>query len=276
MKRTLIETLHSTGASQRQIVLIDAGQSSVLKTTLFSKAYPGRYFNIGMANENAIGVASGLARLGKVPFIGTYGDSLLAGAFEEIRSNIAIPNLPVKIFGVYPYGNLDLDIAMMRLLPNMQIFAPADEIELRQVIRKTVSDPGPCYIRVCDQKSSVLYDRNYEFRVGKGNIIIDGDDIGIIATGFAVSASLEAANKLKGIGNSVRLVSMCSLNPIDEDLIIETARKCKILVVCEDNSATGLGEIVSNILISYYPKKFYRILRTENVYEQIVAFIKQI
>jgi transketolase len=296
------EALRSYGAVEKRVCVVDADFGSFMKTNRFAQDFPKRHVNVGVAEQNMIGVAAGLARMGKIPFAATYA-TLLCRAFEQIRTSVAYANLPVKLVGAHtgvfsgesgPTHHALEDITLMRSLPNMKVFSPADEIETKQMTQAVIADPSPCYIRLADHGLSNVFDRQYEFKIGKGTILVDGDDVGIISTGTMTSTCFQVAQKLRDRGISTRIVNMGTLKPIDVDLVIDTARKCKVLVTAEDHRVSGLGGIVAEILTDQYPKKLHRIgigdvwtesghwrdlyqkygLNVDGIYNQVLACVK--
>ena len=206
---------------------------------------------------------------GKLPIASSFCMFLTGLGWQQIRNGVCYPNLNVKFVGSHcgvqigedgaTHQALE-DMAIMRVIPNMKVFCPADAIETQKMIAVILNDFGPCYVRLGRQPVPVIYDDSYNFEIGKGSILTEGEDIGIIAIGSVVASALEAAEKLKNEGVSVRVVNMSSLKPIDEDLIEETAAKVKLLVTAEDHQvAGGLAGAVAEVLTERHPRVFHRI-----------------
>lgn len=263
------ETLLKLGSKYKNIVVFDADLSCSVKSDLFAKHFNDRHFNMGIAEANMIGTAAGFAVCGKVSFACTFAVFATGRTYDQIRASVCYPNLNVKIIGTHAgiltgedgatHQALE-DIALMRALPNMKVFCPADANETAQVIETIVPDFGPAYVRLGRSGVPVIYDNKYKFEIGKGSIVKDGEDVCIFATGTTVSTSLAAAKLLEDEKKlSVRVVNICSIKPIDEKLIIECAKECKILVSVEDhNIIGGLGSAVSEVLTSKYPSMLHR------------------
>lgn len=260
------EALRIYGGNDKRVCVVDSDCGIFAKTSRFAQDFPKRHIQAGAAEQNAVGVAIGMAVMGKVPFIATYA-TLLLRAFDQIRT-LAYASYSVKLVGAHagvaagedgPLHHALSDISLMCGLPNMKVFSPADVIETKQVVQAVLADPGPCYIRLFDHESYGVFDRNYHFHVGKGSVLTDGDDVGIIATGAMTSVGMRAADMLKKDGISVRVINMSSLKPLDSDLILETARKCKRIFTVEDHHINGLGGLVSDVLTTQYPKKLHRV-----------------
>ncbi|OIP80769.1 transketolase [Candidatus Peregrinibacteria bacterium CG10_big_fil_rev_8_21_14_0_10_44_7] len=252
------EAIAELGAKYRNIMVLDADLASSTKTLKFAQAFPGRHFNIGIAEQNMMSIAAGMAIKGKIPFACTFAIFATGRAWEQIRNGIAYPNLNVKVVGSHSgimtgedgatHQALE-DIAVMRAIPNMKVFCPADAYETKAVIASMCEDFGPVYLRLGRSAVPVLYDEKYRFKPGKGDVLRDGTDITIFAVGSTVSRALSAAEILESQGVSARVCNMCSIKPIDEDLILESARKTKKLFSVEDHQIIGgLGSAISEVL----------------------------
>ncbi len=252
------EALAELGAKYRNIVALDADLAGSTKTGKFSQAFSDRHFNLGIAECNMVGVAAGMSLKGKIPFACTFAVFAAGRAWEQIRNSVAYPNLNVKIVGSHggimtgedgaTHQALE-DLAVMRAIPNMRVFCPADYWETKAVVASMCEDFGPVYLRLGRSSVPVIYDENYKFRVGKGSVVRDGDDVTIFAVGSMVGQSLEAAEKLSEKGVSVRVCNMCSIKPIDKELILESARKTKRLFTAEDHQIDGgLGGALAEVL----------------------------
>lgn len=245
-----------------QIIVIDSDLSISTQTNKFAKKYPERFFNVGCAEQNLIGVAAGFAISGMIPFANTYA-IFSNRAWEQIRNTVAYDNLNVKIVVSHsgltngPDGashqSLE-DIAIMRVIPNMAVIVPSDVIETHRVIISEIYRRGPAYIRLNRIKTPIINDENYEFKFGKSVKLIDGDDLAIISTGTMVYKSLEAAKILKKNNIDTCVINIHTIKPIDRDAIIRVAKKTGRIVTVEEHSILGgLGSTIAEILGEEYP-----------------------
>jgi transketolase len=258
------QTLVELGRINEDIVVLDADLSCSTKTQMFAREFPDRFFNMGIAEQNMIGVAAGLASAGKVPFANTFAIFLTGRAWEQIRQTVAYVGLNVKI--VASHGGITVgddggshqaleDIALMRILPNMTVISPADAIEMVQVIKGVSTYYGPVYVRSSRLNFPLVYkDKDYTFQIGKGNILRKGSDITIIAAGLMVHYALEAASFLALKGVEAEIINMSTIKPIDEELIIASAKKTGVVLTVEEHSIIGgLGSAVCEVLSLDYP-----------------------
>ncbi len=253
-----------------EIVTIDADLAGSLKTGAFKKKHPERAFNVGIAEQNLIGTAAGMAIAGKIPFACSFAVFSSGRPWEQIRNSVAYPKINVKIVGSHAgiltgedgatHQALE-DLALMRVLPNMQVFCPADANETKAVMHEIVKIKGPCYLRLGRDGVPVIYPENYKFEVGKGDILQQGNDATVIATGSLVGYALQAVRKLKEEDNlNVELINMASIKPIDDNLIINSAKKTGLVITAEDHQITGgLAGAVAEVLSEKQPTKMYRI-----------------
>ncbi|NLW21706.1 MAG: transketolase family protein [Tissierellia bacterium] len=257
------EALRELGQINQDIVVLDADLSGSTKTAVFRKAFPERFFNVGIAEQNLIATAAGLASCGKIPFASTFAVFASGRAFEIIRNSVCYPNLNVKIAATHAgltvgedgatHQALE-DISLMRSLPNMVVLNPADAIETKQCIYKAAEYKGPVYIRLGRSKVPVIFDRDYRFEIGKGVELREGKDITIIATGVMVEKALLAADELAKEGISARVINMSTIKPIDEDIIIKAAHETKGIVTVEEHSIIGgLGSAVAEVVVNSSP-----------------------
>ncbi len=257
------EALKELGGINEDIVVFDADLSGSTKTSLFKKEYPHRFFNVGIAEQNLIATAAGLATAGKVPFASTFAVFASGRAFEIIRNSVAYPKLNVKIAATHAgltvgedgaiHQALE-DLSLMRSLPNVVVLCPADAVETKKCIYKAAEHNGPVYIRLGRSKVPVIFDEDYEFEIGKGVELKDGNDITIIATGVMVSKALEAAEELAKEGISARVINMPTIKPIDKDIIIKAAKETKGIVTVEEHSIIGgLGSAVAEVVSENHP-----------------------
>ena len=263
------DALVKLGGKYKNIVVLDADLSGSVKTNSFAKEFKERHFNLGVSEADMVGTAAGLAVKGKLPFAGSFAVFVPGRCYDQIRCSVAYPNLNVKLVGSHggvftgedgaTHQALE-DFNLMRGMPNMKVFCPADYVEGVKMMEKVVDDFGPTYIRLGRGGVPVLYDDSYEFEIGQGNVLKDGDKVVIFAIGTLVANALEAAKKLDEAGISTRVVNLASLKPIDEDLIVECAKECEMVVTAEDHSVIGgLGSAVCEVLATYYPKRVGRI-----------------
>ena len=263
------ETLVKLGKIYKDIVVLDADISKSTCTYYFAEQFPDRAFNFGVAEQNMMAAAAGFATCGKIPFVSTYVVFATMRACEQIRTMIAYPNLNVKIVvthagistgwdGVTHQGTED--IAMMRSIPNLTVISPADAISTEKLIEECVKYRGPMYIRLTRNPSPVIYNRDKKFIIGKANIIKNGSDVTIIATGIMLSEALKAEESLRKKGISVRILDVHTIKPIDKDAIIKSAKETKAIVTVEDHNINGgLGGAVAEVLCENYPVPMERI-----------------
>lgn len=257
------KALVEVGEKNQNVIVLDADLSKSTKTVDFAKAYPERFFDMGIAEANMIGTAAGMATTGKIPFVSTFALFGTLRVGDQVRNSICYPNLNVKI--AVTHSGLTLgedgashqaveDIAMMRAIPNMTVIVPADAEETRQVINKAVEHYGPMYIRLGRPAVPVVFDENYKFEIGKGAIVHQGTDVTVIAMGVMLAPAMEAAKELANEGISVRVINMSSIKPIDKDIIIAAAKETKGIVTAEEhNIYGGLGSAVAEVVSENHP-----------------------
>lgn len=262
------KTLVTLGHENKDIVVLDADLSQSTRTALFGKAFPGRFFNLGVAEQNMMGVAAGLASCGKIPFVSTFAVFATMRALDQIRNTICYNNLNVKIVATHagitvgPDGSSHQaieDIGVMRLIPNITILVPCDGPETKEVILGSAKWVGPVYVRLGRSKIPTISKRG-KFEIGRAMVLRQGVDISIIACGIMVREALDAAELLESEGYSARVVNMHTIKPIDTDTIVECAKETGGIVVCEEHMITGgLGSAVSEILGEHLPTPLERI-----------------
>ncbi len=261
------ETLVKLG-SDRRIVVLDADLSSSTHTVMFQRAYPDRFFNMGIQEQNMVGVAAGLAMSGKIPFASSFAVFVVGRAYDVIRQSIAYTNANVKI--VATHGGITVgedgathqmleDLGIMCGLPNFRVIAPADAQETRRVIENIAYVDGPFYVRLSREKvPTILVDEVFD--IGKGIVIREGDDITLISTGIVLSRVIEAAETLAKNGISASVIHMPTLKPIDKDIIVKYAiRTGRIITVEEHTVFNGLGSRVAEVLSENHPTRLSRI-----------------
>ena len=263
------KALAELGAKNKNIVVLDADVSSSLYTGMFAEAFPERHFNFGIAEMNMVGAACGFAIRGKIPFACSFAVFSMGRAWEQARTSVGYGNFNVKIVG--SHGGISVgedgathqaleDIACARVIPNFKVFCPSDATQTKSLMNFIVDDYGPTYLRLSRPPVPVIFDSSYKFRLGKSDVIKDGGDVCIFSIGMLTHSAIEAAKKLESQDISTAVIDMCSIKPIDEDLIIEYAKKCKFIVSAEDhNIIGGLGGAISEVLTSKYQKNLYRI-----------------
>ncbi|MHB8125964.1 MAG: transketolase family protein [Desulfitobacteriaceae bacterium] len=263
------KALVSLGAENPDIVVLDADLSKSTKTADFAKHYPERFFNMGIAEQNLMGTAAGLAAAGKIPFASTFAIFATGRAFEQIRNSIAYPKLNVKIAATHAGITVGEDggshqaiedIALMRSIPNMTVLVPADGEETRQVIKTAAQYKGPVYIRMGRLDVPLLFGEDYHFEIGKANILRNGSDAAIMANGIMVALALEAAEELSSSGISVSVVNVASVKPLDVSTIIQVAQKTKAVVSAEEHTIIGgLGSAIAEVLAENAPTPMVRV-----------------
>lgn len=263
------EALAALGETNKDIVVLDADLSGSTKTAVFGKKFPDRFFNIGIAEQDMVGTAAGLAAAGKIPFVSTFAIFATGRAWEQVRQSVAYPRQNVKIVATHAgitvgedgasHQSVE-DIAVMRVIPNMTVIVPADGIEARKVIEAVAKYKGPVYVRAARGKSPVVLDDSYNFEIGKGRVLSEGSDISIIACGIMVPKALEAAGMLKKEGLSVRVINMSTIKPLDKDIIIKAAKETGGVVTAEEHSIIGgLGSAVAEVLAENHPAPMKRV-----------------
>ena len=263
------EALKELGAEKQDLVVLDADLANATKTDIFKKAFPDRHFDCGIAEANMMDVAAGLSTMGLVPFASTFAMFASGRAYEQVRNTIGYPHLNVKIGATH--GGISVgedgashqcceDFALMRAIPGMTILCPSDDVEARKMVRAAYEMQGPVYMRFCRLATPVIHDDSYDFQIGKGEVLTEGSDVAIIATGIMVPAAVEAAGLLQDKGVSAMVINMGTVKPLDEDLVIEAAKKCgKVVTVEEHTILGGLGEAVCGVLSEHCPTPVKRI-----------------
>lgn len=246
------------------LVVLDADLAAATKTGVFKKAYPERHIDCGIAECNMMGIAAGLSLTGKIPFVSSFAMFAAGRAFEQVRNSIGYPHLNVKIGATHAgitvgedgaTHQCNEDIALMRTIPGMVVMCPADDVEAKAAVRAALEYEGPVYIRFGRAAVPVINDRpDYKFEIGKGSVVREGKDVTIVATGICVDSALGAAEKLAADGIEAEVVSICTIKPLDEDIIIESARKTgKVVTVEEHTVIGGLGSAVCDCLCAKLP-----------------------
>ena len=262
------EALKKLGDENENIVVLDADLSSATKTEIFAKAYPERFFDMGIAEQDMIGTAAGLATCGKIPFASSFAAFATGRVYDQIRASICYPNLNVKICGTHAgitvgedgatHQMLE-DISLMRGLPNMTVLCASDDISTKWAVEEASKINGPVYIRLARAATPVIYEENKIFTSGKAVQFGDGTDATVFATGVEVAEALKAQEILKGYNIDIRVVDMLSIKPIDKDIIERCAMGTDRLISIEDHSIIGgLGSAIAEVLTERYPAKLKR------------------
>lgn len=250
--------------NNEKVVVLDADLSKSTKTAEFKAVAPERFFNMGIAEANMMGVAAGFATCGKIPFVSTFAMFAAGRAFEQIRNSICYPKLNVKICATHAGLTVGEDgathqaiedISLMRSIPNMTVINPADDVETEAAIRAVAEYEGPCYVRLGRMAVNRINDeKNYKFEIGKGVTIAEGSDVTIIATGIMVEAAITAKQILSNEGINARVINIHTIKPIDKELIVKAAKETGVIVTAEEHSVIGgLGSAVSEVVCEEYP-----------------------
>lgn len=257
------------GKKRNDVVVLDADLSGSTKTSKFAKAFPDRFFNIGIAEQDMVGTAAGLAIAGKLPFVSTFAVFATGRAWEQVRQSVCYPNLSVKIVASHAGVTVGEDggshqsvedIAVMRVIPNMTVIVPADGPETLQAIEAAAEHKGPCYVRVGRNKVPTLFGDEYRFRIGKAHVFHEGKDAAIIATGIMVAEALKARDLLKAGGIDAGVINMSTIKPLDAETVIAAAQRCGAIVTAEEHSIIGgLGGAVAEALAEGAPVPMVRI-----------------
>jgi transketolase len=263
------DALVSLGKKRNDVVVLDADLSGSTKTSKFAKAFPDRFFNIGIAEQDMMGTAAGLAIGGKLPFVSTFAVFATGRAWEQVRQSICYPNLSVKIVASHAGVTVGEDggshqsvedIAVMRVIPHMTVIVPADGPETLQAIEAAAEHKGPCYVRVGRNKVPTLFGDDYTFKIGKAHVFHEGKDAAIIATGIMVAEALKARDLLKSGGIDAGVINMSTIKPLDAGAVAAAAKRCGAIVTAEEHSIIGgLGGAVAEVLAESAPAPLVRI-----------------
>lgn len=249
----------------QDVVVLDADLAHATKTIEFKKKCPERFFDMGIAEQDMVATAAGFAASGKIPFVSSFAIFAAGRAFEQIRNSVCYPKLNVKIAATHAGITVGEDggthqavedISLMRSIPNMVVLNPADDIEAKAAIFAAVEYYGPVYIRLGRAATPTIHDSNYKFNIGKGEVLTEGNDVAIIATGIMVAKALEAEESLRNEGIKATVVNISTIKPIDKELIINVAKKTGKVVIAEEHSIIGgLNSAVCEVLSHEYPVK---------------------
>ena len=263
------KALVELGQQHENIVVLDADLAGATKTGVFQKAFPHRHFNAGIAEANMMCMAAGMAASGLVPFASSFAMFAAGRAYEQVRNSIGYPQLNVKIGA--SHGGISVgedgashqcceDFALMRTIPGMVVMSPADEVEARAMVKAAYEYVGPVYMRFGRSPVPVFHEEGMTFQIGKGEVIREGKDVAIIANGLLVAEAIEAAKVLAEEGIDAMIINMATIKPLDEELVLEAAKKCgKIITVEEHSVIGGLGEAVCACLSEKLPTPVKRV-----------------
>ena len=263
------EALLELGKENENVVVFDADLSTATKTSLFAKEFPDRFFDMGIAEQNMISTAAGMATCGKIPYASTFAVFAAGRAYDQIRNSVCYPKLNVKICATHAgitvgedgaTHQMIEDISLMRTLPNMTVISTSDDVQTKWAVKEISKINGPVYLRLSRLATPVIYDENQKFEIRKAVQIGDGNDATIFATGVTVSEAIKAQEILKEKGINVRVVDVHTIKPIDKEMIIKCAKETKKLISIEDhNIIGGLGSAISEVLTDEYPTKLVRL-----------------
>ena len=263
------KALVELGKEHDDIVVLDADLAGSTKTGMFAKAYPDRHFNCGIAEADMMCVAAGLAATGMTPFASSFAMFASGRAYEQIRNSIGYPHLNVKIGA--SHGGLSVgedgashqcceDFALMRSIPGMVVICPADGVEAEAATKAAYAYKGPVYLRMGRLAVPVFHEEGFEFQIGKGEVMREGNDVAIIANGLMVYEAIQAGEKLAEMGINARIINMSTIKPLDEELVLKAAKECGKVITCEEHSVIGgLGEAVCSFLSETCPTPVKRI-----------------
>ena len=262
-----LKELAQEGADK--LVVLDADLSAATKTGIFKKEFPERHINCGIAEGNMISVAAGLSTMGLVPFASSFAMFAAGRAFEQVRNSIGYPRLNVKIGATHAGISVGEDgashqccedFALMRAIPGMVVICPADDVEAKQAVKAAYKYNGPVYLRFGRLAVPVFHNDDYKFEIGKGEVITEGNDVTIIANGLMVAEAIEAGKTLAEKGISAEVINISTIKPLDEELVLASAKKTgKVITVEEHSIIGGLGEAVCALLSEKYPVPVKRI-----------------
>ncbi len=257
------EALVELGKVRNDFLVMDADLAAATQTGRFKKAFPDRFYDCGIAEQNMMGIAAGIASTGKKIFVSSFAMFAAGRAFEQVRNSIGYPHLNVIIGATHAGISVGEDgathqccedIALMRTIPGMTIISPADDTEAKQAVYAALNIDGPVYMRFGRLAVPVIFGDDYKFEVGKGVQLKDGNDVTVIATGLMVNEALQAHEILKEQGINARIINMATIKPIDKDIILKAAKETGAIVTAEEHSVVGgLGSAVSEVVCENYP-----------------------
>lgn len=293
------------GKKHDNVVVLDADLASATQTGMFKKEFPDRHIDCGIAECNMTGIAAGLATCGKIPFISSFAMFAAGRNFEQVRNSIGYPHLNVKIGATHAgitvgedgaTHQCNEDVALMRTIPGMTVIVPSDDVEAKAAVRAAIEMEGPVYLRFGRAAVPVINDKpDYKFEIGKGVLLREGTDVTIIASGITVSSALDAAEMLAADGISAEVINIHTIKPLDEELVLASAKKTGKVVTAEEHTVIGgLGSAVCDCLSEKHPTPVLRIgmqdtfgesgpanalvekygLDGKGIYEKVKGFVK--
>ena len=263
------KALAELGQEKSDLIVFDADLAGATKTSVFQKAFPDRHFDFGIAEGNMMAAAAGASTMGLVPFASSFAMFAAGRAFEQVRNSIGYPHLNVKIGATH--GGISVgedgashqcceDFALMRSIPGMVVICPADGEEARMAVRAAYEYEGPVYLRFGRLAIPQFHEKDFNFQIGKGEVLRDGTDVAIIANGLLVYEAIQAGEQLAQEGINAMVINMATVKPLDEELVLSAAQKCGKVITCEEHSVIGgLGEAVCSFLSENLPTPVRRI-----------------
>lgn len=263
------EALLELGKENKNVVVLDADLSNATKTNLFAKEFKERFFDMGIAEQNMMGTAAGMATCGKIPYASTFAVFAAGRAYDQIRNSICYPNLNVKICATHAgitvgedgaTHQMIEDISLMRTLPNMTVISTSDDVQTKWAVKEISKIEGPVYLRLARLATPIIYDEKQKFELGKAVQIGKGTDGTVFATGVTVAEAIKAQEQLKEKGINIRVVDIHTIKPIDKEMIIKCAKETDKLISIEDHNVIGgLGSAISEVLTEECPIKLTRL-----------------
>jgi transketolase len=263
------EALLELGAVNRDVVVVGADTTGSLKSGVFGSKYPERFFNVGIAEQNLVSIAAGLALAGKIAYAGTYAIFVPGKCVDQIRNNICYPDLNVKL--VCSHGGISVgpdgashqqveDIAIMRAIPKMKVVVPADAPSTKSIVKTIATIPGPFYVRLTRSATPVVYEGGFEYKLGEADVLQEGSDVAVFACGIMVPEALRAAESMRAKGISAAVIDLHTVKPIDSSTIQKFARKCGRVVTAEEHNVLGgMGSAVAEVLGEVCPTPMKRV-----------------
>ena len=273
MKRATRDAYGTTLAKiiqeNKNIVVLDADLSTSTKSADAKKVAPARHFNLGIAEANMMGIAAGLATCGNTVFASTFAMFATGRAYDQIRNSICYPNLNVKVCATHSGLTVGEDgashqtvedLALMRVIPNMHVFCPCDGVETEHIIRAVAELDGPCYVRLGRPSVEDIFDETYQFEIGKGVTLKEGNNVTLVCTGFETGQALQAAEELERENIHARVIHIHTIKPIDQEILVKAAKETGLIITCEEHSIYGgLGSAVSEVVSEEYPCKVVKV-----------------
>jgi len=262
------EALIELGKENKEVVVLTADLAGATKTSIFEKEFPERFINVGIAEQNLIGISAGLASFGKIPFASTFAMFAAGRAYDQIRNSIAYPKLNVKICATHAgitvgedgaTHQMIEDVSLMRTIPNMIVMSTSDDLQTKWAVKEIAKMDGPVYLRLTRLETPIIYNENQKFEIGKALQIGEGIDATVFATGVTVSEAIKAKKELEKENINIRVIDIHTIKPIDKEMIIKCAKETKKIITVEDhNIIGGLGSAIAEVLSEEYPCKVIR------------------